>query len=130
MAHYAKVINGIVENVISAEQEFIDSGLAGNPSEWIKTSYNTRGNIHYKGDITGETSLQIPDDEPPLRGNYAMIGGHYDVINDVFYDPQPYDSWALNTETWLWEAPVAYPIDGNQYTWDEDSISWKIIEIN
>jgi hypothetical protein len=129
MAHYAKVIDGIVMNVIVADQDFIDAGHAGDPSLWIKTSYNTRGNIHYQPDDTGELSHQIPDNKEALRANYASIGGHYDIVNDVFYSQQPFDSWILNNSTWLWEAPIPMPQDENLYAWNESTISWDKIEI-
>lgn len=130
MAHYAKVINGIVMNVIVADQDFIDAGHAGDPSLWIKTSYNTRGNIHYQPDETGQLAHQIPDNKPALRGNCASIGGHYDIVNDVFYDKQPFNSWVLNKNTWLWEAPIPMPQDENLYIWNESTISWDIIKID
>lgn len=115
MSHFAKVNNGIVEQVIVAEQNIIDSGIVGDPSDWIQTSYNTFGNQH----LLNKT---------PLRGNYAIVGGVYDSENDVFYDQQPYASWTLNETTWLWESPVAYPTDGNVYTWNESTQSWDSVE--
>lgn len=77
---------------------------------WKQTSYNTQGNQHPK--------------DTPLRGNYAGIGYTYDDTNDVFYAPQPYSSWILNNNTWLWEAPVPYPTDSKLYSWDEETINW------
>jgi hypothetical protein len=112
MAHFAKIENGLVTQVIVAEQDVIDSGMFG--TGWIQTSYNTHGNQH-------------PENRP-LRGNYAGIGYTYDQTNDVFYAPQPYPSWALNQSTWLWEAPTPMPIDGNSYIWDELTVSWVEIE--
>jgi hypothetical protein len=118
MAHYAKVENGIVTQVIVAEKEFINSGYVGEPTDWVQTSYNTLGGIHYGQD--GQ-----PDNGIALRGNYAGIGFTYDSTNDVFYAPQPYPSWILNNTTWIWEAPVAYPTDGKVYTWDEAIQNWS-----
>lgn len=124
MAHYAKVIltdkPGIleVENVIVADQEFVDS----QPGTWIQTSYNTRGNVHY-----GEDGK--PDGKPALRGNYAGIGHIYDSTNDVFYSKSPFPSWSLDKKTWTWEAPVAYPNDGKPYRWDESAKKWVLIEL-
>ena len=77
MSHFAQVENGIVTQVIVAEQDFIDTGLVG--TGWIKTSYNTRGGIHYNP-VTNE-----PDGDIALRANYAGVGYTYDSINDVFY---------------------------------------------
>lgn len=110
MSHFAHVQNGIVDQVIVAEQDFIDSGAVGPANEWVQTSYNTHGNQHPEG--------------RPLRGNYAGIGYIYDAQNDVFYAPQPFPSWTLNNTTWLWEPPVAYPNDGKVYHWNEESKSW------
>jgi len=110
MSHFAKVENNIVTEVIVAEQDFIDT-LDG---EWIQTSYNTYYNEHR---LNGT----------PLRGNYAGIGYTYDRVNDVFYAPQPFGSWILNTNTWAWEPPIERPsnavINGGNvmYRWDEDT---------
>lgn len=122
MGHYAKVLNGIVQQVIVAEPDFFHSFVDTSPGEWIQTSYNTRGNVHYA------PNSNDPDGEPPLRGNYAGIGYAYDRENDVFYPKQPYRSWLLSTETWLWVPPVAYPDDGKIYTWNEANINWVVIE--
>lgn len=110
MAHFAKVCDGIVTQVIVAEQEFFATFVDSSPGEWIQTSYNTHGGQHPEG--------------RPLRGNYAGIGFTYDRENDVFYAPQPFPSWTLNTTTWLWESPVPYPDDGKKYYWDEATLSW------
>jgi hypothetical protein len=115
MAHYAKVNNGIVTNVIVAEAEFFETFVDSSPGTWIQTSYNTLGNEHQLGGT-------------PLRGNYAGVGYTYDSTNDVFYAPKPYASWVLNETTWLWEAPIAYPTDGKDYRWNESTQSWDLVE--
>jgi len=128
MSYFANVASftngkGIVSNVIVADQTIVDSGEFGDPSLWWQTSYNTHGNVHYGPD--GQ-----PDGGVALRANYAGIGYTLDttVVQDgvtgVFYAPQPYPSWILNTSTFLWEAPVPYPDDGKSYTWDEATLSW------
>ena len=114
MSHFAKIENNIVTQVIVAQQDHIDT-LEG---QWIQTSYNTRGNVHYGED--GE-----PDGGIALRGNYAGIGYVYDSTNDVFYLPKPHNSWTLNRSTWTWEAPTEYPLDGKKYHWSESDGSWK-----
>jgi hypothetical protein len=114
MANFAKVENGIVAQVIVAEQDVIDSGIFGHG--WVQTSYNTHGNKHLLNGI-------------PLRGNYAGIGDIYDAENDVFYSQKPFASWVLNKSTWEWKAPVAYPVDGNDYKWDESTLSWLSIPL-
>jgi hypothetical protein len=120
MAHFAQVENGIVQQVIVAEQDVINSGLFG--TGWIQTSYNTRGGVHYGQD--GQ-----PDGGVALRANYAGIGYTYDEINDIFYAPQPYPSWTIEAPTWIWTAPIPYPQDGDIYSWDESTTSWKLIPV-
>jgi len=119
MSHFAKVLDGKVIQVIVAEASFFDTFVDSSPGQWIQTSYNTRGGVHYGPD--GE-----PDGGVALRGNYAGIGCTYDQQNDVFYAPQPFPSWTLNQTTWLWDAPVAYPTDGQQYVWDETAVNWRL----
>lgn len=108
MSHFAKVENGIVTQVIVAEQDVIDSGLFG--TGWIQTSYNTHGGQHPEG--------------RPLRKNYAGIGYTYDDVRDAFIPPQPYPSWVLNEDTCLWDSPIPYPTDGKNYNWDESQQNW------
>ena len=118
MSHFAKVENGIVTQVIVAEQDFINSGAVGEPSSWVQTSYNTRGGVHYGQD--GQ-----PDGGVGLRKNYAGIGYTYDSVRDAFYSPKPYISWVLNETTCYWEAPTPMPqVEGKRYTWNEETTSW------
>jgi len=115
MAHFAKVLDGKVLNVIVAEQDFIDNFIDSSAGEWIQTSYNTRGGQH----ILGGT---------PLRKNYAGIGFTYDKEKDAFIPPQPYPSWTLDDETCLWNSPIPMPEDGNFYEWNETDQQWELIE--
>ena len=124
MGHYAKVVNGIVTRVIVAEPDFFNHFVDTSPGEWIQTSYNTYGNVHYAPDPTGLNSHKNPDGGVALRGNYAGVGMVYDQVNDVFYEAQPFPSWTLNKSTWLWESPVPLPTDGKPYIWDEASKNW------
>ena len=124
MGHFAKVENGTVTRVIVAEPEFFDTFVDSSPGRWVQTSYNTRGGVHYDP-ATGEPSA---DQSKALRKNYAGKGYIYDAALDAFYAPQPFASWTLNEETCLWEAPVAYPDDGQMYEWDEDTTSWVVVE--
>jgi hypothetical protein len=111
MAHFAKVNNGIVEQVIVAEPEFFNTFVDTSPGTWIQTSYNTHGGVHTLGGT-------------PLRKNYAGIGYTYDSQRDAFIPPKPFASWVLNDDTCLWAAPVAMPDDGKQYQWNEDTQAW------
>ena len=124
MAHFAKVNNGIVEQVIVAEPEFFQTFVDTSPGQWVQTSYNTRGGVHYNPE-TGEPSV---DQSKALRKNYAGIGYTYDSQKDAFIPPKPYASWVLNENTCLWEAPIPYPDDGAFYEWDESTVSWKLME--
>ena len=107
MAHYAKVENSIVTQVIVAEAEFFDTFVDTSPGEWIQTSYNTLGGVHANG-------------KTPLRKNFAGIGCTYDKDRDAFIPSQPYPSWKLVEDTCQWNSPIAYPDDGKKYYWDED----------
>ena len=124
MSHYAKVVNGVVAQVIVAEADFFVTFVDSSPGEWIQTSYNTCGGIHYGQD--GK-----PDNGVALRANYAGIGSVYDVKNDVFHAPRPIDrnniscaSWTISAPTWLWNPPVVMPTDEKLYVWDEPTKTW------
>lgn len=120
MSHFAKIENGIVTQVIVAEQDFIDSGAVGEPTTWVQTSYNTRGGVHYQADANTPSA----DQTRALRKNYAGIGYTYDRARDAFIPPKPFNSWVLDESTCWWTAPTAYPTDGNDYLWDEATQSW------
>ena len=131
MSYFAKVPTitngkGIVDDVIVIEQSVIDTSDFGDPSLWWQTSYNTYGNVHYGQD--GQ-----PDGGVALRANYAGIGFTLDTtvvqngVIGVFYASQPYPSWILNTQTYLWESPIPYPSTGGPYVWDETTESWVIV---
>jgi len=109
MSHFAKVENGIVTQVIVAEQDVIDSGLFG--TGWVQTSYNTHGGVHLNNGT-------------PLRKNYAGIGFTYDLGRNAFIAPQPFASWTLDETTCLWSAPTPMPIDEKSYLWNEETLSW------
>ncbi len=123
MSHFAEIDNdGTIQRVIVAEQDFIDSGAVGDASNWVQTSYNTRGGIHYAPDSND------PDGGIALRKNYAGKGYTYDKTRDAFISPQPFPSWLLDEDTCRWEAPTPMPDDGKMYEWDEDTTSWKETE--
>ena len=124
MGYFARVNNGVVEQVISARQDFIDSYVSTEPGEWVKTSYNTRGGVHYARDEDGQVTGPSEDQSKALRKNYAGVGYVYDVDRDAFYEPQPFPSWTLNEKTCNWEPPVTYPTDGKEYVWNEGNTSW------
>ena len=115
MAHFAKVVNGIVTQVIVAEPEFMENDFVdASPGEWIQTSYNTRSGVH----INGGT---------PLRKNFAGQGFIYDKQRDAFYTPSPYPSWTLNETTCQWESPMARPESGF-YKWNEEKLTWDEVD--
>jgi hypothetical protein len=119
MAHYAKVLDNLVTQVIVAEEDFFKIFVDSSPGEWIQTSYNTYGGIHYNPD----TKQPSEDQSKALRKNYAGVGFTYDIIKDVFIPPKPFASWVLDEETCLWNAPVERP-EGN-YGWNEDILNWE-----
>lgn len=108
MSHFAKVENGLVTQVIVAEQDVIDSKIFD--GDWVQTSYNTYGNQH--------------PNNAPLRKNYAGVGYSYDSQRDAFIPPKPFESWVLNENTCLWHAPAPYPTDDKTYAWDESILNW------
>ncbi len=110
MAHFAKVVDGLVTQVIVAEPEFFDTLVDSSPGQWIQTSYNTYGGVHPEG--------------RPLRKNYAGIGFTYDAGRDAFIPPKPYSKWVLNETTCLWDAPTQMPNDGKMYRWDDAAGNW------
>lgn len=123
MAHYAFLdSNNIVIEVITGKEETDTS------EDWEthygqirnltckRTSYNTHGGQHLNGGTA-------------FRKNYAGIGYKYDSDKDAFIPPQPYNSWTLNSSTCLWEPPVDYPTDGNDYDWDEANNQWTQITL-
>ena len=114
------VVNEVLHDSNGVEQEVngIDflTKLTGYPV-WKQTSYNTHGGVHNNGGT-------------PLRKNHAGIGYTYDETRDAFIPPKPYQSWILNEDTCLWNAPVAMPtteLEENQYySWNESIINWDI----
>jgi len=113
MAHYAKVLDGIVKEVIVADIEFFDTFVDDTPGEWIQTSYNSLGGKHPEG--------------RSLRMNYADEGYTYDSVRDAFIPPKPFSSWTLNEDTCLWDSPMPMPEEGN-YMWDEEIQDWVILD--
>jgi hypothetical protein len=112
MGHYAKIENGIVTQVIVADgPDWCEDNLGG---EWIQTSYNMQGGVHLGG-------------KRPLNKNYAGIGYTFDGVG--FAPPQPYPSWLMDSETYLWNAPTPMPTDGARYLWDEETLAWVEITI-
>lgn len=120
MAHFAQLDeNNVVTQVIvvhnndcqidGEENEIVGivfcKSLFGQDTKWKQTSYNAT-----------------------IRKNYAGIGYTYDSERDAFIPPKPFASWILDEETCRWEAPVAYPTDGNSYAWNEDTTSWILME--
>lgn len=124
MAHFAKVNNGIVEQIIVAEPEFFETFVDSTPGKWVQTSYNTRLGVHYNPE-TGEPS---EDQSKALRKNFAGVGYSYDEERDAFIPPQPYNSWVLNEETCGWNSPTPKPEEPGHWDWDEETVSWVLNE--
>ena len=125
MAHFAKLkVGNIIEKVEIVSNDIATTEQAGveflqnlynDRAVWKQTSYNTNGGVHKLGGT-------------PFRKNYAAIGFTYDQTRDAFIPPRPFKSWTLNETTCQWEAPVAYPTDGQQYDWNETNQTWDLIE--
>lgn len=112
MSHFAIIDeNNIVIQVQVIEQDAINTGLFGDASKFIQTSYNTYGGVHTSGGT-------------PFRKNYAGVGYSYDAARDAFIPPKPFPSWTLNESTCLWDAPTPMPTDGKHYRWDEPTLAW------
>ena len=126
MAHFARIKNNIVDYVVVGrdEDENNEDLLAHDGWIYKRTSYNTRGGVHYQGD----NNTPSQDQSKAFRKNYAGIGYYYDSIRDAFIPPKPFPSWTLNEESCLWDSPVPYPNDGKMYIWNEGILNWQ--EIN
>ena len=126
MAHFARIKNGVVDFVTVGrdDDESREDELAHDGWIYRRTSYNTRGGVHY---TDGQPSA---DQSKACRKNYAGLGYTYDAERDAFIPPKPYNSWVLNETTCLWDAPVAMPADAGtgeppkRYTWDEEAVNW------
>ena len=120
MAHYALINddNIVTQVIVGRDEDDLPEGVTNWETYYgtfhgqtcKRTSYNTYGNQH-------------PNDTP-FRKNYAGIGYKWDETRNAFIPPSPYPSWVLDEDTCLWEAPVAYPDDGEPYLWDEDAGEW------
>ena len=130
MASFAKIgLNGKVMSVVSIANEALQDSKNIEREElgialltelthwpiWKQTSYNTKGGVHLLGGT-------------PLRKNHAGIGFTYDEDRDAFIPKKPFNSWILDEETCQWEAPVAYPNDGQRYSWNEENQTWQVID--
>ena len=100
MAHFAKLNNNIITKVIVAEQDFINSGAVGDSFLWVQTSYNKN-----------------------FRKQFGKVGDTYDKTKDTFISPKPFASWVLDGND-DWQSPVAYPDDGKNYRWNEETTNW------
>lgn len=126
MSYFAQLDpNNLVLQVISAEQDFIDTGLVGDPASWYQTSYNTKGGVYY----IPNTNTPDPDQTKAFRKNYAGIGFsflQYGPEGEGFVPPRPYPSWTMNSFSYMWDAPVPYPAGPQLYYWDEETLSWVL----
>lgn len=124
MTHFAKITNGIVQQVIVAEPEFFAAFVDTSPGEWLQTSYNTRGGIHYEPN----TNTPSKDQSKALRKNFAGIGFSYDKTRDAFIPPKPFNSWILDESSCLWNPPMPRPEGDGPYWWDENAMAWILQE--
>lgn len=127
MGSYAKLNkDNIVIKVIVAEAEFFETFVDDTPGQWIQTSYNTRGGVHYQPD----SNIPSEDQSKALRKNFAGIGYTYDRIRDAFIEPKPFPSWILDETTCIWKPPIprpTTPLEANKsYYWNESILNWAI----
>jgi hypothetical protein len=124
MAHFAQINDQyIVQQVLVITQDEINTGIWGDPTSWIQTSYNTRGGVYY----TPDTDIPDSDQSKAFRKNYAGIGFTWSPngpSGEGFIPPSPYPSWVMNTTSYLWEAPIPMPNSPPFYQWDEATVSW------
>ena len=114
MAHFAKLgVGNIIERVEVVSNDIALTEQAG--VDFLNNLYNSR-------DVWKQTSYN-----GNIRKNFAGIGYQYDQTRDAFIPKKPYNSWILNETTCQWEAPVAYPDDGEDYTWNETTTTWDLI---
>jgi hypothetical protein len=127
MAHFAELDeNNVVIRVLVIEQAEVDTGNWGDPSRWIKTSYNTRGGIYYTPSDPETPAVPDQDQSKAFRKNFAGMGSVYDANRDAFIPPKMYSSWVLDEASCLWVPPLPKPDDGMyEYEWDEATVSWK-----
>jgi hypothetical protein len=130
MAHYA-VINS--DNIVT--QVFVGKDENEGGTDWetyysqgvdgyvLRTSYNTRGGVHYDP----ETNEPSGEQSKAFRKNYAGIGYSYDVTRNAFIPPKPFASWVLDEDSCLWNPPIEMPQDGKMYLWNEENISWQSV---
>ena len=111
MAHYAFLDenNIVTEVIVGVDETELIEGL--DTETWY-------GN--FRGQVCKRTSYN-----KNIRKNYAGIGYIYDANRDAFIPPKPFQSWVLNEGTCLWDAPVPYPVDGKEYIWSEQELTWK-----
>jgi hypothetical protein len=112
------VVNEVLHDSNGVEQESIGIDFLTKLTGWAiwkQTSYNTKGGVHSSGGT-------------PFRKNHAGIGYTYDEDRDAFISPKPFNSWILNEDTCLWNAPVTRPQDDNKYRWNELTLSWDLVD--
>lgn len=124
MAHYAFLDenNIVTEVIVGRDEDEVVDGI----SDWEAYYGEFRGQVCKRTSYNTQAG-QHSGDGVPFRKNYAGIGYTFDADRDAFIPPKPFDSWLLNEDTCVWDAPVAYPDDGQAYSWDEDTTSWVLI---
>lgn len=125
MAHYAYLDeNNLVTMVIVGKNEDENNVNWEQYYGAKRTSYNTKGGIYYDP-ITNKPHI---DQSKAFRKNFAGIGYLYDLNRDAFIPPKPFESWTLNEQSCLWQSPMPYPDDGNEYYWNEYTLTWELVE--
>tara|TARA_Y100001951_G_C11249389_1_gene245407 strand:+ start:529 stop:912 length:384 start_codon:yes stop_codon:yes gene_type:complete len=116
MAHFAQIgLNNKVISVTSINNNVI-TDTAGIEREDLGTDY--------LANLTGWAVWKRTWKDGSQRKRFAGKGYTYDEDNDAFLLPKPFPSWILNTETFIWEAPIDYPTDGEYYVWNDAGGNW------
>lgn len=110
---FAEIENGVVKRVIVVTQAVLNTGIFGNPANWMQTNIDTQEGVNKKG-------------ETPLRKNYAGAGFKYDAGLDAFIPPQQFQSWTLDTNKGAYVSPKPCPVDGKAYLWNESKLDWVV----
>ena len=125
MTHFALINDDdVVVNVLVIADEELQTGAWGDPSRWVRCSYNTRRGVYY----TPNTNTPDPDQSKSFRKNFPSVGAKYDRSRDAFINPKPHDSWVLNEFTCDWEPPIPRPREDGVFAWNEKFQRWDELQ--
>ena len=115
MAHFTK---------LNEDNTVVAVHVVNNEVITVDGAESEQAGIDFLTELHGHTLWKQTSYSGSFRKNYAGVGMKYDQTRDAFIPNKPWESWILNETTCQWEAPVAYPTDGESYSWDEETTSW------